>query len=345
MDIDRARTEAMAQYADAHDALNVMVRVASAGLHALQDQVGGVDGAEKLGELVDAVGIHAWNTKRFRAPTKRVGEARLSLAGLATASAVGAFDWYTVRLVEELGRFSPLGNAGGLCAHSHAALGDARQRADARCCRGFAEVYGLRFTLDGRIEDLCDRLLATGRPPLLPLFHFFRFLRNCLVHSGGRADLALADQAADPSTQQAFEDLNTTTSGETPALPRISVGEVVQLQAEHAILASAVCFRIAEGLDRVAVPLMGSEGLTRMAAHYAVLTTFREARSTAPHARSALNAVNWFLESRLRVRLRNGTETAHALRDLELRSDVERAWNADPALGGRRRPRKAKKPR
>lgn len=333
MQIDRARTEAMAEYADAHDALNVMVRLSSAGLHVLAGKVVGSDGARKLGKLVDAVGKTAWNKRSFPAPHKRIAEGRQSLASLALAAAVGAFDWYTIRLVDDLARFSPLGDARGPFAHDHRTLGDARERADARCCRGFAEVHGLRFKLESRVEQLCDHVLTIKRPGLLPLFHFFRYLRNSIVHAGGRADNALEMQAQDASTAQAFAELNKTTSARTPELPVVQSGQVVPVDAEVAILASAICFRIANELDRAAVPLVGEEGLVRMAAHYAVLLSLHDSRSASPRNTSPLKAINWYLGSRLRVSVRDAEEVEAVLGDLQLRKEVERIWDAD----GRRR--------
>jgi hypothetical protein len=135
--------------------------------------------------------------------------------------------------------------------------------------------------------------------------------------------------------------LNQTTSARTPELPCARLGHVVPLEVEHAILGSTVCFKMAEDLDRAATQLVPEEGFVRMAAHYAVLVSSHDGRSGGALLKTPLSAINAFLDSRLRVRIKSGQEVSRVLDDLQLRRDVERAWATD----GRRPPKRRARPR
>ncbi len=141
----------------------------------------------------------------------------------------------------------------------------------------------------------------------LPLFEYFAWARNCIVHRSGRASKGLNQYAESASLKRCFDDWNNWNNGlrkgrRLPPLPLLTPGDELPFVPKHAILASEVCRRIAVDGNQRLVNLLGIEGIVNMAAYHSILSdgsARANARKKTPEA-----TLNHILVTRYRVKLR-----------------------------------------
>jgi hypothetical protein len=325
MDLSAASLEAFVRYHYFHEGFNSSVQVSLAGIITLRRIVDVRDGQHVLSSLIRSTGMPWPSNPRSANPIKVIDQVIVSLAQLSVVEALSAFDWFTIDLAANLAQFSSTLRKNGPFKHAHSAIVcDHKHPVEyCVCCRACAIQYGDNHKLAIRIQDLCSdlHLLDPAIEKLLPLFKYFRLVRNAVAHFNGIAtsELVAHSQSSDLGNSLSYWDK--VTRGAHPKLPELFSGLPIRVTMAHAILASAVCYRIAKALNRNSVSLVGPKGFVHMAAFYALFCSQHEFRSSQhDHPESA---INYFLTKRYRVKAINNTEVIQIAKELGIWKDVK----------------------
>jgi hypothetical protein len=112
---------------------------------------------------------------------------------------------------------------------------------------------------------------------VLPLYTYFRLMRNCLAHADGQVKPALAEASTSAEVAAAELSWKRRYRGKSEPASRTQIGgKKLDIRHRDAILASSVLRDIADDLNRKAVSLLNGDGLVYLAAHRAI-------RDSAPH--------------------------------------------------------------
>jgi hypothetical protein len=155
---------------------------------------------------------------------------------------------------------------------------------------------------------------------LWPVYRYFRFARDCIVHRDGIASKALEETYRDPDLTAALADWVKRTGEMTaPEIIPVEAGCLIDLNHRQAISASSVLRLIALDINGQALQLLGVPGLVYLAAHKIFFDD--EPIVDVTGYGSMLKALNWILAGRYRVRAFKDGATARVLRDLKLTKD------------------------
>lgn len=145
---------------------------------------------------------------------------------------------------------------------------------------------------------------------LLPMFEYFVVARNCVAHRGSRASQQLIDQYEKIDFEQCAKRWPLRPKAKFPAFPALKLNAEVSFMPRHAVLASAVCLRIAQYANTKLITKIGVDGLVYMAAHHSLLSTDHV---DAPF-KSTARAVNQLLAGRYRAAEVSENETISRLK-------------------------------
>ncbi len=191
MDISNASTEAFVRYHRFHEQFNSTVQVSLAGMVTLQRIVDTTNGKHIMNSLVQSTNMPWPLNPRSSEPKNIIDKAIKTMGQMATVEAISAFDWFTLDQASNLAQFSPLLRATGPFNHAHTSvICDHADPVDlCICCQACATQYCNNHKLVVRLENMCRdlRISDIDIDNLLPLFHYFRLARNCVVHASGRA--------------------------------------------------------------------------------------------------------------------------------------------------------------
>jgi hypothetical protein len=245
-------------------------------------------------------------------------------AQMAVVEALSAFDSFSLDLATNLAQFSIQARTKGPFKHAHTSvICDHSHPAEfCVCCYACAIQYGDNHRFATRIEDLCADLNITDVAvnELLPMFHYFRLARNSIVHANGRASEEFSDYDQTPELGISVGYWNKVTRKTAPDLPKPALGASISFTMAHAILASAVCYRIAQSLNRHAVQLLGIDGMVHMAAFFSLFAAQHEFRRSV-HLKAEAAPSN-FLANRYRVRRVVNHEIIQIAKRLNLWKDI-----------------------
>lgn len=320
MDISNANTEAYVIYNRFHNNLNLTSKVAAAGVLTLKRLVDVDNGDIIMGTLVDTVGLPWGTNKPFPNPTQITDNVYENLINNTLVQAFAGFEHYLTNLIADISHFSEKGrNEIFLHAHTDSDYNPNNPPEYSKCCLAFAEQFAKNNVLHIRVTKLCEKLGLTRNEidKLLPLFDYFRNLRNCIVHLNGTANKDLIESWEDSSLQTSIEYWNSLSRKDAPALLEPVRGKKVNLNLTNSIMASALCFKIAQLINSQIRELLGVKGFIHMAAYNSLLVDIHEYRDERK-SNTPGGAVSNYLTNRYFVKDYTTPEFVDELKNMDL---------------------------
>jgi hypothetical protein len=294
MNFSDAIAEPFVNYIEFHNAFNRSVKVATAALHGLIRDTETEAGIARVGELIRDCG-EPWGAMRFRNPKRFIEDSVPHIASLWVVRVFSAFEWFLVQTNAEVDRWN-----------SRAQKVESGEMRDEHGDISLNKLYQAHGWDQAGIAGLRQS------------FGFFQELRNCVAHRGGLASIGLAGKAISAELQQELsKPLSSSRKSPRPTkqmtLPAVTLRQLVPTRPRDAILASAVCFRIAEDVNRRLVEKLQEDGIVNMAAFHAVLAAEHPARKRNHKLPEV--AINDFL-FRYKMRGIKSVRTIAVLKDL-----------------------------
>ena len=329
MDIFFANTEPSLRFHRSHERLNISIKVQMIGLGLLADEIDRDCTTSELSEKLYRREGWLWGgMPDWSNPKKVVVAARRDIGQAGVVRAFSAFDLFMDETAADLTRWSAFsGDSQWVC------------RADAgepdRAARFYQTISGTPAAVEF----------------LWPVYRYFRFVRDCIVHRDGVASAAVEGASNDPQLADALTAwIDRTGDMTAPQIVPVQAGALIDLNHRHAISASSVLRLIVLDINRQALRLLGVQGLVYLAAHRTFLD--EEPLDSAGSFRSMLHVLNWVLSDRYRVRGVSGVATSRVLRELGLMeecaqkySQLRRIGKINHTVGALVRRRKAKSDR
>ncbi len=315
MNLEKATTEAFASYNAFHEQLNQTLKVSLGSIHDMRTKVSGKQGPQVMGEIIDNLCLPWGKKKNYPKPDETLNSVNKNLCKNGISQAFSGFELYMTHLIAILAQFSILRNDTFKHAHTTSIYNEKNPPSFANCCFSYAEQYAKNNVLANRLIKLQQDLNISDPiiNELLPLFDFFRLLRNCIVHLDGIANKDLKEFSETETLQKSFSYWNKNFGKErSPSLPKIERGKAIEITPPQTIFSSAVNYKIAQILDRKAVHILGNTGMSWMACYYALLIDEHIYRDSLV-SRSPENIVNFYLASRYLIQETNGEETIQEL--------------------------------
>jgi hypothetical protein len=278
MNLDTAHAEPICVYYKAHEALNNLVKITTAGLDYIRQITDLPDGLDQLNAIVRKT-TEPWGPIGHSNVNKLRTEAIAYLAGLAVVHCYSAFDLFLTDTKAECDRWDSV---------------RATTYMTGTCRDGEGNI-----SLPKLYEMYNWNIASIQR--FVPLFRYFQECRNCIAHRDGLASGGLCKIAEGTDLQECianwpFSKANT----HLPSLPAFNAGDPIVLAPKHSILASANCYRIAEDIDRNLIRYLDTKGMVSMATHYALFAEQHQSRLR--NHRTPEAAVMYFLVNRYSVK-------------------------------------------
>jgi hypothetical protein len=275
MDLSKARVEPFLNLLRFHNEFNDSVKLTYASLSYMKSVSQELDGELKVTNLIDSVGNPWGKGKRIPSVIDKIGHVEINYAGMALVEVMASFEGYLVNSIAACNQFSDHFNS-TYYPHVHSpshnpeylnecCLKKATEKADKKKAKNLIGFFQNQL---GIVDLTFKHYLA--------LFQYFRTVRNCFAHGGGRA----SDEYVTYSISQEFKDAVTfwgnKSSGLPPNMPVVSAGEMITLEVTNSIMASAVCYNIGIIINGEMVKLIGEEGFLKMSLHYSMICKFHE---------------------------------------------------------------------
>lgn len=295
MDVSSANTEASLRFHRFHERLNLSIKVQMIGLGLLADEIDQKTSPEALKEKLYRRKGWLWGgMPDWSNPDTIVSDARRDIGQAGVVRAFSAFDLFMDEIAADLARWTAFSKK------APASAPDADDEAD-RAARFYLSIGGtpaaVRF--------------------LWPVYRYFRFTRDAIVHRDGVASRALAEAYQDSTLENVLSDwIERTGEMTAPEIIPVTAGELIDINHRHAISASSVLRLIALDINRQALHLLGARGLVYLAACRTLLDD-KPIVDVSGYG-SMLRAINAILSHRCRVKRVSERATAEALRELAI---------------------------
>jgi hypothetical protein len=295
VDISSANTEASLRFHRFHERLNLSIKVQMIGLGLLADEIDQKAPAEELKEKLYRRKGWLWGgMPDWPNPDTIVLNARRDIGQAGVVRAFSAFDLFMDEIAADLARWTAFSK------QDPAPASDADEEAD-RVARFYRSIGGtsaaVRF--------------------LWPIYLYFRFARDSIVHRDGVASRALVECYQDWTLANALSKwIKRTGEMTAPEVIPVTAGELIDINHRHAISASSVLRLIALDINRQALHLLGARGLVYLAACRTLLDD--QPIVDISGYGSMLRAMNAILSDRYRVKKVSERATAEALRELAI---------------------------
>lgn len=319
MDISKSNTESFVRYLRFHEKFNRTVKVATTSLNTLKRIVDVPNGDILLGVFVDSNDKPWGKSKRYPNTEEIIDSTIISFSEMSLVESLSAFDWYTAEVISELCQFSPkVRETKFTHAHTDSEYKPTKPIDYQKCCVSYGIQYSNNHRLATRLEQFGSDLEITSHCylELLPLFHYFRLVRNCYAHYNGRIDKELENHIKNPRFSESLTYWNNLCSNLAPDLPVGIQGDKINFSNLNSIMSSAVCFELAKIINIKAVELLELDGIYSMAAFHSLLSTYHEFRKD--NHRFPEGAVANFLSNRYSVKDVNTKEIPRELKRLEI---------------------------
>ena len=320
MDISTAISEGFAIYNRFHNNLNLGSKVNAAGLKTLSRIVDVENGDIIMGTLVDTVGMPWGNNKPFPKPTQIIENVYQNLINNTIVQAFSGFEHYLTNVIADLAHFSEPGrNTLFIHAHTDSEYKPTQPPEYSKCCISYAEQFAKNNVLSVRINELCDKLnikddIITN---LLPLFEYFRNSRNCIAHLDGVVNKDFVESWENEELAKSINYWNMITRGKAPVLPEPIRGKKINFNITNSIMASAICFRISQLINKAAIALLGIKGFVHMAIYYSLFVEYHDYRSERI-SNSPEGAISNYLSNRYFVKKVSKQEVIDVAKELNL---------------------------
>lgn len=186
--ISSANTEPFVTYLRNAESLIEVIQVGAASFCIMSKLVTGTNGDNLMGSLVDCVQEPWAKGKRFPNPNSKSDKAYQTFCNLSLMQAMSSFDHFTAQLAQTLTVFSKKVQTTGYFKHSHKSiLRHASNKMTPNCCESKIESFCRKYSMAKRIEAFRSELALQHKDndELLPIFHYFRLLRNSMAHASG----------------------------------------------------------------------------------------------------------------------------------------------------------------
>ena len=309
IDLSRALTEPFVSYIEFHEALNRTVKISTAAMLLLKAHVAGDDSCELLsGLFVSSNSL--WGPQRVARPQIEVANSLDELSRVLLVSVFSALDTFIVGVRAEQSRWAAFkykGSASAIATPSH------EEEESGQNMETLYREYGWN---------------SVQVAELIPLYNFFRKVRNCVAHRDSKASKSLAseDTATLSVTGRNLVKRRRVVAG-TITLPLVKVGKKVALEPQHVIMASSLGYRLAEDVNRKLVSDLGPTGMTHMAAYYTQKRIDHPKRRL--DARFAESNVSQFMTGRYRIPHVDGKVAIQLLKAIGIWQTVRNQFDSD----------------
>ena len=228
-------SDPLRNFLDAHARLNDYIKVSTAAVDFLKHST--TDEKElsaRINQLILDAG-ERWTSKTINKPYDYLSEVRNDLSKSAVINVYSAFDIFLSQV------------SGHMSEHANKEL-----IADSDDVKEVPEV--------SRITNFYKKLnweITTIRP-VLPVFRFYKVLRNCVAHNMGLANAALIAIANSAEFEFAIKTWKTKFPKKTISSPPVILDKAISLDPHHAITYSDACLRIARDMN---LKMFGELGL------------------------------------------------------------------------------------
>lgn len=319
MDISGSSTEAFARYNEFHVNLNLTTKVSAASVIKVKDLVSDSNGDKIMGGFIDALEMPWGKEKTIPNPIDVIDKVSENLSYYSLVQAFSGFEYYMTHLIADLAHFSSLKEEKYVHSHTDSDYDPRNPPKYAKCCFSYAEQFAKNNVLAVRINLIKDDLNIRNDSidKLLPLFHYFRLIRNCIVHLEGFANKELIDHIDTSDFNTSYDYWNKEFGREkSPELPIIERNKKIKLSPAHAIFASAVNYKIGQILNSHASQIIGLEGFVEMASYYSLFVDDHFYRSVRTSS-SPEGAVSNYLSNRYLIRDVKADKTIEWLKRLD----------------------------
>lgn len=299
MDLTGANTESMLRYHRFHERLNRSIKMQVIGLGFLADEIDAGTPAAAIAQRATARqglwgGMPDWNGARddVEFAVRDVGQA-------GVARAFGALDLFMEQLQGELTSWRHF-------------IGEADPTK-------IEEENEDEDNVEDKVNNFYERLEANRSrvEHIWPVYRYFRFARNCIVHREGVASRALVEAATDSSLTRALARWTAATGDlSVPELIDVEVGRQLDFTHRQALHASSVLRLIALDLGRFVISMLGERGFVYLVARRTFLDDTPLA-AVDPKG-TMVKTFNVIMKERYRVRAYDYAAAMRILRSLDL---------------------------
>jgi hypothetical protein len=305
LDLCGANTEASLRFHRSHEQLNRSLKVQMLGLGLLADEI---DVNRQPAELKERLyrrsdwlwgGMPDWSD-----PQAIVIDARRDIGQAGVVRAFSAFDLFMDEIAADLIRWLAFTNQEQLLANEKSQEPD-------RAARFYHRIGGTPKSVEF----------------LWPVYRYFRFARDCIVHRDGRASNALLETYKDPALMHALDAWVEQTGEMTaPEVTSIDPGCLIDFNHRQAISASSVLRLVAFDINRQVIKIVGVNGLVYFAAFHILFDP--DAVIDLAQKQSMLKALVEVLSDRYRVRFITEKDASRMLRELGLTKSCNDVFRA-----------------
>lgn len=267
MDSSNAQMPAFLRFHRFHEDLNRRLKIGVIGLDVLAESLASkAHNFNSIKDLCYSRGELWGGMPDWTDPQATIEEAKNDLGSAGVLRAFSAFDVFLEQLGGEIQVYTERNKrtrlpALGTTSQAQAAVEENEEDPKIKLSR-FYSRYGWdqKAILD-----------------VLPLYTYFRLMRNCLAHADGQVKPALAEVSTSAEVAAAEGSWKRRYRGKSAPASRTQIErKTLDIRHRDAILASSVLRDIANDLNRKAVSLLTADGLVYLAAHRAI-------RDSAPH--------------------------------------------------------------
>lgn len=329
MDITKANTRAFAHYNSFHERLNRSVKTTAVALIVLEDDIAKAN--RSIGDIKEACyalgnlwgGMPDWSSATNAIEAIRLAKHDLGAAGVVRA--FSAFDVFMETLDGELNAWNSFSQS------------KAKARRTSNASKGEAKGGRTCLPIDATEEtDPKAQVLrfferqgwsVTGAEYLIPIYTYFRLLRNCVAHSDARATPALQAASQPQRWTQSIDEWERNTTDTTMPIPHeLIAGSQIAITYKEALLASSMLRMLAWRMSRHAVASLGETGIL----YLLVSRILNEKRAGLAGGKQHFSRLHHHLKLVYRIERLTIADTKERLKELDLWENWK-AWHESVA--------------
>lgn len=253
MDLSRSGTEALIELVHFHDEFNSNIKLTFGSL-AYVNANNVLIASPQAGQALPLPnGGEPWGRNmRWNNMPASFQKAATFISELGIASANSSFQDFLIRLKADIDR-----NLGfqGIATASASVTIIADEEDDDR----------------SKVEQILALCGAQIPSEITTMRSFFSIARNCIVHRSNKASARLEELSRSQEFRDALATWPKRVGKWSVDVPIIQQGHKIEWLPRHAILASDVYYRCGVAIDRQVVELLGTGGMTRLAAFWCLL--------------------------------------------------------------------------
>jgi len=302
LDTTRARTEQQVAYQHRLNSIDAHIKVSAASFSLMQRLIDGPGGDRILGSLYEAAEQPWAKTERVPLAIEKVLLARDRSVSLALVAIHGEFEAAARRMVADILEFwlDEIPKETAVAEVPSPRTSPIEKRGWASPVAASLRSYSAGEEFLTRCRNLVFHTEDRFDHELVPIYDYFRRVRNRVVHQDGIVNSGLAEFSVSAEVKASQASLDKSVKRATPPVPTQDDGQLVSLEPKHLVLYKLVCFRLFDALAGIFKPQLDHDGYIRMASYYSLIAPhhpYREKNHKHVHV-----PVRKFLTGRYRIR-------------------------------------------